>query len=97
MGLNTKDVYVILGTSASVTLPEPAAELVAAGEVAGGATAFAITALTVVSTAPSSGDIQFTGTANAPSTALTLAAAPATTGGLLLCRIVPAGAAPASV
>ncbi len=92
MNLTTKQAYVVLATSASAALPEEAAELVSVAQVAGGATAFAATALTVVSTAPSAGQIQFTGTGDNPSTALTLNAAPGTAGGLLLCTYVPRSA-----
>ena len=97
MELTTKQVSIILGTSASVTMPEPAVSVTAAGLIVGGATAFAATAQTIVATTPTGAQVQFTGTANAPSTALTLGAAPTTAGGLLIVTFVPVHAVPASI
>jgi hypothetical protein len=95
MALNTKTEYIILGTVANVTLPENAAQVVSVAEWPESGTAWSN--LSVVSTAPAAGEIQFTGTADAPSNTLTLNAAPATAGGMLLVRFVPIGAVPAAV
>lgn len=80
------------------TLPENAVLIVNAYYLNGNATAgLPITGqkLTVVTAAPSAGQIQFTGTPQSPSNTVTLSAAP-TAGMQLAVQYVPQGALPAA-
>lgn len=83
--------FVVNSAAAAQTLPYgiTAAQVLGASLVAGGATAFAATALTVVTGAPTSSEIQFTGTPTAPSATVTLSAAPAANGQLTVAYVAP--------
>ena len=88
---------IVVGTSATVSLPEPAVAVESVAYVAEGVAAFAATNMTVTTTAPADAShVQFTGTPEAPSSTLTLNAAPATAGGLMLVAFVPVGGVQAS-
>lgn len=83
--------FVVNSASATQTLPFglKAASVLGAVEELGGATAYAAESLAVVTGAPGSGDVQFTGTPEAPSGTLTLSAAPAANGKLTVTFIAP--------
>lgn len=84
-------------SSATQTLPLglKAAQVLAVIEEVGGATAYAADELTVVTGTPAAGDVQFTGTPEAPSGSLVLNAAPAA-GGKLTVMFVAPGDVPAA-
>lgn len=96
MNLLTQTAAIATVASVNQTLPEPAAQVISVVGLAGAATAISATAYSVQSGAPASAsEVQFTGTANAPSTQLTFDAA-LTASGLLLVTYVPVGGMPAS-
>jgi hypothetical protein len=80
-------------TAATVTqnLPEQAAEVLSVVGLAGAATSIAATQYTVVATTPGAGQVEFTGTPEAPSATLTFNAA-LTAAGLLIVTYRPVGA-----
>jgi len=89
----TRTVEIVCVATASQTLPEPAEWVTAAvAPPAASTTSGAITssALMVVTSAPAAGQIQFTGTPQAPSNVVTLNAAPSA-GQLLVVTYVPRG------
>ena len=96
MVFKTNSYSVVLGTSATVTLPEDVVYVKSVTEIAEGEASFSASSLSVVTGAPAAGQVQFAGTPASPSTTLTLNAAPATAGGLLLVEAVPVGAMPAT-
>lgn len=75
--LNSKTFLISAAATTAQTLPENAAILNLALQASG--TAGEYTKLTIVSAAPSSGDIEFTGTGTAPTDTVTLNAAPTAT------------------
>jgi len=81
-----------INTQATATqnLPEPAAEVLTVIGLAGGATSIAATTYTVTSSAPSTGQVQFTGTPESPSNTLTFSAA-LTANGVLMVMYRPVG------
>lgn len=91
MDLKTKTVVIYAAGSATQTLPSPAVRVNRVTQITGGATWAAPTKYTVVSGTPASGQVQFTGTPQAPSNTLTFPAA-LTAGDLLIVEYVPAGA-----
>ncbi len=96
--INTKTVHLQSPSSGTtVTLPEAAIYVSAVALVTGSGTALA-TAVeqTVVSGTPSSGDVQFTGTAIAPSATLTFAASVLGVNDWLVVTYAPKGAIPAA-
>lgn len=87
---------IVLGTSATVTLPEMAAAVITAVYEAEGATSYLAEELTPTTGAPTASEIQFTGTPAAPSDTVTLGVTPATAGGKLTVVYVPVGVLPAN-
>lgn len=86
-----KETTVIYATaSATQTLPKQAVKVDKVFLVTGGATWAAPTKYTVVTGTPSAGQVQFTGTPQAPSATLTFPAA-LTAGDLLFVEYVPVG------
>lgn len=69
----TRTALIVATASDTLTLPESAIKVTQV--VVGNGTASEGTALTVVSTAPAAGQVQFTGTPGGPSSTLTLEAA----------------------
>ena len=94
MDFKTNNYSIVLGTSATVTLPDDVVYVKSVTEIAEGETSFSASSLSVVTGAPAAGQVQFAGNPAAPSPTLTLNAAPATAGGLLLVEAVPVGAMP---
>lgn len=96
MELQTETVAIATVASATQTLPKNVAQVLAITGLAGAAATISATSYSVQSTAPASAnEVQFTGTANAPSDQLTFDAA-LTAAGLLIVTFVPDGALPAS-
>lgn len=91
MTLQKKTVVIYAAGSATQSLPAPAVQVTRVTQITGGATWAAPTKYTVVSGAPAAGQVQFTGTPQAPSNTLTFSAA-LTAGDLLIVEYVPAGA-----
>ncbi len=97
MAFTTRTATINTAALATQTLPEEAVQVLAIVGLAGGATAIAATTYTVQSTAPASAtEVEFTGSANAPSETLTFDAA-LTANGVLFVTYVPVGAVPASL
>ncbi|HEY3367785.1 MAG TPA: hypothetical protein VGK74_22230 [Symbiobacteriaceae bacterium] len=97
--LTTRTAVIDCANAAAQTLPEPAAAILGAeiqDQNAANGAVLPDTALAVVVAAPQAGQIQFTGTASAPSRTVTLAAAPAAHT-VLFVRFVPQGAIPAAL
>lgn len=94
MSPNTKTALIAAAASTTQSLPEPASAVIVAYILNGAATAgspITGTELTVTTGTPTASQIQFTGTPHAPSSTVTLSAAP-TAGELLLVTYVPLGA-----
>lgn len=88
------DIVSLSTAGAAQTMNVQADAVLSVYQIAGGATSFEAAALTVVTGAPGSGEVQFTGTPGAPSNTLTLEAAPADAGGLAYVQYIPAGTIP---
>ncbi len=88
MAQTVKQYVIICAASTAQALPENAIQLVSAS-LSSTASYGVFSALTPVAVAPSAGQIEFAGTAAAPSNALTLNAA-ATAGQALVVNYVPA-------
>jgi len=89
----TRTVIIVCTASVNQTLPEPAEWVVSADAPPAASTTSGVitsSSLTVVTSAPAAGQIQFTGTPQAPSNTVTLNAAPAA-GQLLVVTYVPRG------
>lgn len=97
MQYQTRTVPVVTTATVGQTLPEPAVAVLNIVGLAGAATSIAATEYTVQTAAPASAtEVQFTGTPQAPSTALTFDAA-LTAAGLLVVTYVPVSAIPAAL
>ncbi len=86
-----KFTLLVAAASATQTLPEQAVMIKSVTLITGSATWAAPTKYTIVTGTPAAGQVQFTGTPQSPSAALTFSAA-LTAGDLLLVEFVPVGA-----
>jgi len=95
MQLTTRTAVIACAAAASQTLPEKAVAVLSAVILSGTTLPGIAAALTPVTGTPAAGQIQFTGTPEAPSETVTLNAAP-TVGTPLFVTYVPVGAVQAA-
>lgn len=97
MQLKEQDIVMGAAAATSQTLPFPVARIVAAASFGALGTAGSTeTVLAIVSGAPTGSQVQFTGSANSPSSAVTLGTA-AAAGQILKFRVVLPGEIPATL